>query len=173
VRDSCSVCDHPEHEQLNIALLDGLALRKIETVYPDVKRSSLSRHKRFCLPGITAAALQKAGSAEVKLAAEPSSVQGRAEEMSSASRLAILQALSRKDYRTAFQGMREHRGYVEMIGKATGELFPERGAPDRVPMFILPPGTHVNFSATVAQPRALTDNPTPSGRVVEAEAEQE
>jgi pyrimidine deaminase RibD-like protein len=42
-------------------------------------------------------------------------------------RLAILHALKRKDYKTAFAGMREHRGYMNTIGKITGELSPASG----------------------------------------------
>src|SRR5262245_21608747 len=76
-------------------------------------------------------------------------------------RLAILPALRRKDYKTAFAGMREHRGYAELVGKTTGELNPASDPAARTPMFLLPEGCAV--SVTVSAPRAPAElrNVTP------------
>jgi hypothetical protein len=38
------VCEHPEHDAINHALAAGVSYRQIESQFPDVSRSTLSRH---------------------------------------------------------------------------------------------------------------------------------
>jgi hypothetical protein len=149
----CSVCNHTEKEKLNVALINGTPLRDTEKLYK-VSKSALGRHKQWCLPTIAAAALQ-AGTTDEEVGPEPETVEGKAREMCGKGRLAILQALKRKDYKTAFAGMREHHGYMETIGKITGEFSPPPGATERRPMFVLP--ANARIALIVDQPNAIEE----------------
>lgn len=150
----CTICNHKEKEKLNVGLINGTPTRELEKVF-GVSKSAVSRHKTACLPLIVAAALQTNVNEDGEDGPEPETVRGRAEEMCGKGRVAILQALKRKDYKTAFAGMREHRGYMETIGKVTGELNPAAGHAAQQPMFILPAGAMVNvtINQSSAQPR--------------------
>ena len=138
----CSVCNHAEKEKLNVALINGTPLRDIEKLYK-VSKSALGRHKQWCLPAIAAAALQAPGTTDEEDGPEPETVEGKAREICGRSRQSILQALKRKDYKTAFAGIREHRGYMETIGKISAELNPAAGPSDYRPMFQLPAGANI------------------------------
>lgn len=152
MNQKCAICAHPDTAKLNVALINGTTtLRAIEKSFPGVSRSSLGRHKRTCLPTIASAALQSLAGVDADVVPEPETVDGRAKEMASKGRSAVLLALKRRDYRTAFAGMREIRGFLEIMGKISGELGPSYDSNPRVPMFQLPPGTTV--SVTINQNR--------------------
>jgi len=157
----CTICYHPEKEKLNVALANGTPVREIEKFFK-VSKSALSRHNKFCLPMIIAAALRtNPPSEDGEEGPEPGTVKGRAEEMVGRSRLAILQALKRKDYKVAFAGMREHRGYTEIVGRINGELNPGSGGGEHRPMFILPEGTSVSVVVTASPAPAELRDVTP------------
>jgi len=63
--------------------------------------------------------------------------------------------------KTAFAGVREHRGYMETIGKITGELNPVADPAHRQPMFILPAGTTVSVTVSAPPAPAELRNVTP------------
>jgi len=157
----CTICNHQEKEKINIELINETPMRDIERLFK-VSKSSLSRHKQWCLSAIVTAALQSAPkNSEEEEGPEPETVRGKAEEMCGKGRLAILQALRRKDYKTAFAGMREHRGYMEVIGKVTGELNPAADPTGRQPMFMLPAGTTVSVTVSAPPAPAELRNVTP------------
>lgn len=148
MNQKCNVCNHPETAKLNVALIAGTStLREIEKSFSGISKSSLDRHKRTCLPSIAAAALQSNSSIDADdYPSEPETVDGRAREMASVGRQAILLALKRKDTRTAFAGMRELRGFLELMGKISGELSPQPDPRLYGPMFIFSPGMHIDVA---------------------------
>jgi hypothetical protein len=50
----CSICQHGERQAIEAAVSRGDSYRTIEAVY-QVNKSSLSRHTRQCLTGVSAA----------------------------------------------------------------------------------------------------------------------
>jgi len=166
----CRVCQRDDRPQIDVALMKSVPYRNIETVFK-VSRSALSRHKTGCLPGILTGFLQESTTSQLveriqqeeqtENGQEPDhSVCSRSDELFKESRRAILDALKRRDFRLAFSGMREARGFLELIGRTTGELSPERAAVPTQPLFSLLPGTMI--SVTVSQPRENVINVTPA-----------
>jgi hypothetical protein len=154
----CTVCQHPEHIRVNIDLATGTSVRRIEANYQGLAKSSLDRHRKTCLTGIITTALlalEKPGKDRgIGRENEPGSTEGKAEEMCSHARREILDALQAKDRKTAAILMREHRSYMEVLGKVRGELSPEASAAQHRPMFLLPAGAMVSVTVNQLQPVA-------------------
>src|SRR4029450_3692814 len=104
-----------------------------------LSRSSVGRHRVNCHKAIIASTLENSKAAELLEAAKQAegSEVGvtsltRADEMFRRSRKVVIEAFKRKDYKIAFMGLREARGYLELIAKMSGELLaPETSRPQR------------------------------------------
>src|SRR5689334_15039143 len=98
----CGVCKRLDREQIDVSLVNETPYRNIERLFR-VSKSSLSRHKNNCLPGILTSAIQSSDVAElVEKVQEGSSldisVRTRADEMYRKGRVAILDVIKRRDF---------------------------------------------------------------------------
>jgi transposase-like protein len=112
---SCTVCEHPEREAIERALVGDASNRSVASLY-DVSEAAMRRHKANHLPAklVMAQAAEEAAQAD-NLLSQVQDLQGRA--------LAILdKAESAGDLRTALGAIREARGNLELLAKLLGEL---------------------------------------------------
>jgi hypothetical protein len=158
----------PQKEQVDIEIVHGTSVRDIAARF-SLSRSSVGRHRVNCHKAIIASTLENSKAAELLEAAKQAegSEVGvtsltRADEMFRRSRKVVIEAFKRKDYKIAFMGLREARGYLELIAKMSGELLaPETSRPHQ-PMFILPAGAHINVGFPInQQPQIEQRNITP------------
>ena len=111
----CSICAHPELEQIDRSLVHRESLRSIAVRF-DVSPSSLHRHKQNDLPEL----LQRAY--EDRELARSHDLVGEIEEHLSIGKNILSQALANGDLRLGLSAMRENRGFLQLLGKARGEL---------------------------------------------------
>src|SRR5262249_13121273 len=90
---------------------------------------------------------------------EPGTTEGKAEEMCSYARREILAALEAKDRKTAAMLMKEHRSYMEVLGKCRGELSPDAQPTRNQPLIVFEGGMQISFGPTI-QPKQLSDGGT-------------
>ena len=115
----CSVCTHPDRENIDEALVGATAISAISAIsakYRDISEDALGRHKANHLPAklIMAEKAKEVAQAD-SLLEQVRDLQGRA--------LAILdQAEMSGDLRTALGAIREARGNLELLAKLLGEL---------------------------------------------------
>ena len=112
----CSVCTHPDRENIDEALVGATAISAIAAKYRDISEDALGRHKANHLPAklIMAEKAKEVAQAD-SLLEQVRDLQGRA--------LAILdQAEMSGDLRTALGAIREARGNLELLAKLLGEL---------------------------------------------------
>ena len=112
----CSVCTHPDRENIDEALVGATAISAISAKYRDISEDALGRHKANHLPAklIMAEKAKEVAQAD-SLLDQVRDLQGRA--------LAILdQAEMSGDLRTALGAIREARGNLELLAKLLGEL---------------------------------------------------
>ncbi len=111
---SCSICLHPEREEINAALLSETPLRAMARRYATSK-DALARHREH-LPVHLVKASEAAEVAEAdSLLEQVKHLQSRA--------VAILdKAEASGDLRTALSAIREARGNLELLAKLLGEL---------------------------------------------------
>ena len=143
----CSICTGNKREGMDIELVNGISIRDIAVKF-QVSRSAVGRHRKACHQAIIASTMENSKAAELLEAAKQSESEvsslTRADEMFRRTRKAVIEAFKRKDYRIAFGGLREARGYLELIAKMSGEFDAEPSARIHRPMFILPEGSHVS-----------------------------
>lgn len=111
----CTVCQHPERETIDAALVAGDSLRDVAGRYR-ISKSAVERHKAEHIPARLAQAqdAQDAARADTLLA-QVSELQGKA--------LGILtKAESAGDLRAATAAIREARECLALLAKLTGEL---------------------------------------------------
>lgn len=113
----CSICEHPQAEEINTALLNGVSLRNIAERY-SVSTTSLHRHKDH-IP----AALMKAQ--EAREIAKADSMLAQVTELRDKALAILAKAEQAGDLRTALQGIKEARGCLELLAKLQGELAQE------------------------------------------------
>ena len=109
---SCTVCEHPEREAIDRALVGDASNRSVASLY-DVSEAAVRRHKANHLPArlVMAAEAAEAGN----LLSQVQDLQGCA--------LAILdKAEGTGNLRTALGAIREARGNLELLAKPLGEL---------------------------------------------------
>ena len=112
---SCTICQHPQREALDLALVGGAALSETAAKYR-VSNDAVSRHKANHLPTKLVLA-EKA--AEV---AEAGDLLGQVQDLQ-ARTLAILEAAeASREHRTALGAIREARSNLELLAKLLGEL---------------------------------------------------
>ena len=138
---TCTLCKHPQRDELDRALLAGDSFRHIAAQF-DTSTGALQRHKADHLPQT----LVKAHDAlEVARADAPLddvlAAEDRAEGLYAAAERILARELRKTEpdanaqlraIRTATAVMAEKRAYMELLGRLTGELAgPEQGLDDR------------------------------------------
>ena len=112
---SCTLCEHPQRESIDRALVGDSSNRSVASLY-DVSEAAVRRHKTNHLPAKLVMAEKAAEVAEADdLLAQVRGLQART--------LAILEgAESTKQHRTALSAIREARSNLELLAKLLGEL---------------------------------------------------
>ena len=112
---SCTVCEHPERERIDKALVGDASNRSVASLY-DVSEAAVRRHKANHLP----AKLVMAQAAEE--VAQADDLLGQMQDLQ-ARTLAILEAAEgTQQHRTALAAIREARSNLELLAKLLGEL---------------------------------------------------
>jgi hypothetical protein len=112
---SCTICEHPNREAMDEALVGGASNRSLASLY-DVSEAAVRRHKAKHLPAklVMAQAAEEVAQADTLLE-QVGDLQERA--------LAILdKAEEAGELRTALGAIREARGNLELLAKLLGEL---------------------------------------------------
>jgi hypothetical protein len=112
---TCTVCVHPNREQIDVALVAGEPNRRIATQH-SLSEASVRRHHDGHLPStlLKAKEVEEVARAD-DLLAEVRSLQART--------LAILEAAEEtKELRTALGAIREARSNLELLAKLAGDL---------------------------------------------------
>ena len=112
---SCTVCEHPDREAVDEALVGGASNRSLASLY-DVSEAAVRRHKANHLPAklVMAQAAEEVAQAD-DLLDQMQDLQART--------LAILEAAeSTNQHRTALSAIREARSNLELLAKLLGEL---------------------------------------------------
>ena len=112
---SCTVCEHPEKDAIDQALVGSASNRSVASIY-DVSEAAVRRHKANHLPAKLVMAEKAAEVVEAdNLLQQVGDLQRRA--------LAILdKAEETGELRTALSAIREARGNLELLAKLLGEL---------------------------------------------------
>lgn len=111
---NCSICRHPQRNEIDAALIARQSLRAVARQYATTK-DSLSRHNSH-LPEHLAVAKQAA-----EVASADSLLDQAQGLLARATRLAD-RAEHAKNLSVALQGVKEIRGVLELLGKLSGEL---------------------------------------------------
>jgi hypothetical protein len=112
---TCTICQHPHREAIDLALVGGAALSETAALFR-VSNDAVSRHKANHLPAKLVRAQEAAEVAEADdLLAQVRDLQART--------LAILEASeASREHRTALGAIREARSNLELLAKLLGEL---------------------------------------------------
>jgi len=112
---NCTICEHPEREEIDRALVGDASNRSIASLY-DVSEAAVRRHKSKHLPGKLALAHEAVEVAQADdLLADVRSLQART--------LSILEAAeATRQLPTALRAIKEARSNVELLAKLVGEL---------------------------------------------------
>ncbi len=112
---TCTICEHPEREAIDRALVGETSNLSISAQF-GVSESAARRHKGNHLP----AKLAKAHEAEE--VAHADNLLGQVRALQSKTLSILLRAEGAGDLRTALSAVREARGNVELLAKLSGEL---------------------------------------------------
>ena len=113
---TCRTCRHPQREEIDRALASGEAWGRIAKDY-GLNESGVRRHAERHLGPALARQAQKLDAHEKSILSDMISLHKRT--------LALLeQAEQSGDLRSALAAIREARGNLELVGRATGELLP-------------------------------------------------
>ncbi len=113
---TCSICQNPQRNDIEKALIEGEPLRSIASRFGTVGRMALQRHKEEHLPQTMSKARAAGEVAHADdLLKQVKALQGKATSL-------LLAAEKEGDFRTALAGVREARGCVELLAKLLGEL---------------------------------------------------
>ncbi len=112
---SCTVCEHPEREAIDRALVGGASNRSAASLY-DVSEAAVRRHKTNHIPSTLAKA------EEAKEAGRAGDLLGQVRALQGKTLGILLRAEGSGDLRTALGAIREARGNVELLAKLSGEL---------------------------------------------------
>jgi hypothetical protein len=112
---TCTICNHPEREAIDKALIDNVAFRRIATLY-GLSEASVRRHKGDHLPGELVKSEQAAEIAHAdSLIDQVRDLQRQAKTIKDKAEIA-------GDLKTALVGIRELSRLIELMGKLQGEL---------------------------------------------------
>jgi hypothetical protein len=149
---SCTICEHPDREAIDRALVGDSSNLSISSLF-GVSESAVRRHKANHLP----AKLVMAQAAEE--IAQADDLLGQMQDLQ-ARTLAVLEAAeSTNQHRTALSAIREARSNLELLAKLLGEL-DER------------PHVNVLISPTVQTAIIAALGPYPEARLAVADALQ-
>ena len=112
---SCTVCEHPERDAIDRALVGGASNRSVASLY-DVSEASVRRHKANHLPAklVMAQAAEEVAEADTLLD-QVKGLQSRAYSI-------LDRAEEAGELKTALSAIREVRGNLELLAKLLGEL---------------------------------------------------
>jgi hypothetical protein len=112
---SCTVCEHPDRETIDRALVGGASNRSAASLY-DVSEAAVRRHKANHLPAslVMAQAAEEVAQAD-SLLEQVRGLQSRAYGI-------LDKAEEAGELRTALGAIREARGSLELLAKLLGEL---------------------------------------------------
>jgi len=163
VPKECSICNHPQREEINSTLLAKASVRDVSRRF-GVSKSAVDRHRRGCLPQIQDRG-RELRCAEGLVPMLPPDQRGpyvdRIERITDKMEMIMDGAIRRADDKLAIMAGREVTRNLELFGKASGELYRDTALGNNQPMFILPPGAHI--AVTVNQPAVhapCEDEPT-------------
>ena len=111
----CTICTHPQKEEINKLLVAGTPSRNIAARF-GASASAVFRHKQDHLPTALVAA------AEAREITHGVSLLDQLRDLQARTRQILDEAANSGDLRTALMAVREARGCMELIAKATGEL---------------------------------------------------
>jgi len=146
---TCSVCRHPERDEIDRAIVEGrLSARAIAAQFGSSK-SSVLRHKRKCLwQALVRAEQSRAASRGAALLETLEGVESRALALFDRAEESLLAAMREQDpkiaaasIRAAAAALRELRECVKLRGQASGELQPasaKNGGPANVSVIVMP-----------------------------------
>jgi len=110
----CSVCSHPDRDEIDAALVNRTSYRDISGQYR-VSRSALSRHAEHIPAQLAAASAAQEVARADTLLGQVQSLRDRA--------LSLLDRAERDgDVRAAVVALRETRATIELLAKLAGEL---------------------------------------------------
>ncbi len=112
---TCTVCTHPAREEIDKALLDGGPYRGVAERY-GASASAVYRHKQDHLPKALVQAV------EAQVVEHGANLLDQLQDLQQRALRILDQAEAAGDLRTALAAVREARGCVELLGKATGQL---------------------------------------------------
>ncbi len=112
---TCTVCQHPEREAINRALVANEPFRHIAARF-DTSTGALQRHKEEHLPAIMVK------SQEAKETALADDLLSQVKALRNKAISILKQAEDAGDLRTALLGVREARACVELLAEMEGEL---------------------------------------------------
>jgi hypothetical protein len=112
---SCTVCEHPERETIDRALVGDASNRSVASLY-DVSEAAIRRHKANHLP---AKLLMAEKAAEV---VQADNLLEQLRDLQQSTLNILAEAEQAKQYRTALGAIREARGNLELLAKLLGEL---------------------------------------------------
>lgn len=111
----CTVCEHPELEAIDKALVGGASNRSLASLY-DVSEAAVRRHKTNHLPAKLVMA-EKA--AEV---AEADDLLAQVQDLQARTLFILEEAETTKQHRIALSAIREARSNLELLAKLVGQL---------------------------------------------------
>ena len=112
---TCTICTHPDHEDIDKALLSGQPYRSVAK-QSEASPPSVYRHQQDHLPAALAAATEAAA------VAHGDSLLEQLAGLRSKAFSILARAEAADDLRTALMGVKEVRFTLELIAKVTGEL---------------------------------------------------
>ena len=116
----CTICEHPQVDEINRRLIDGKEPNTRIAALFGVTESSLRRHKAEHLPAV----LSKAK--EAQEITQGDNLLSQVQFLQSKALSILKQAEEAGELRTALTGVREARSCLELLGKVSGRLPPER-----------------------------------------------
>ena len=119
----CQVCQHPQVDEINRALLQPKAsTRKLSLIFgPHYK--AIERHRASHLPkAIAEYAAQQATAVFEAEISETTTLNERTEALMARAQQIMEAAEKRKDYGSALKGIREMRACLELLAKLAGEI---------------------------------------------------
>ncbi len=117
----CKVCNHELRAEIDQCLIEGQPLRSVAEQY-GMHYSSLSRHKSHISQQIGKVKALK----EFNGLQQGQTVLQQIESLQAKALDLLTQAENAGDIKTAIQAVRESRGCIELLAKASGQLAPDK-----------------------------------------------
>ena len=130
----CSVCNHPQRESIDKALVAGTPLPRIAALYRDISEDALFRHKAAHLPAVLARAQQDQQRAHAADLAGQAAAQDQQEQahavdivkqlrtINQVSVMILHEARQARDPQTALKAIDRVQRQIELQARLLGEL---------------------------------------------------